>query len=161
METLLKLAKNIDGAEQKLLMHTGKYVMPGGIDPHTHLDMPFNNTVTDDDWESGTIAAAFGGTTTILDFCLSAGETKLADAVDKWHDKGEGKAVIDYGFHLMIGDLTPETEAGITENFKARRDYFDQGVYGICEGIPSNRSYVISRRLKSVKETWRGCDGAL
>ena len=72
--------------------------------------MPFNNTVTDDDWESGTIAAAFGGTTTILDFALTAGETKLATAVDKWHEKAANKAVIDYGFHLMITDLNEETE---------------------------------------------------
>ena len=100
---------SVDGAE--IIDATGKYVMPGGIDPHTHLDMPFNNTVTDDDWKSGTIAAAFGGTTTILDFCLSAGEEKLSAAVEKWHEKAKGNSVIDYGFHLMIGDLTPETEA--------------------------------------------------
>ena len=107
---ITQIAKKIDVADAEVIDASGKYVMPGGIDPHTHLDMPFNNTVTDDDWESGTIAAAFGGTTTILDFCLSAGETKLADAVAKWHAKAQGKAVIDYGFHLMITDFTPETE---------------------------------------------------
>ena len=107
---ITQIAKTIDVADAEVIDASGKYVMPGGIDPHTHLDMPFNNTVTDDDWESGTIAAAFGGTTTILDFCLSAGETKLADAVAKWHTKAQGKAVIDYGFHLMITDFTPETE---------------------------------------------------
>ena len=107
---ITQIAKNIDVADAEVIDASGKYVMPGGIDPHTHLDMPFNNTVTDDDWESGTIAAAFGGTTTILDFCLSAGETKLSDAVAKWHAKAQGKAVIDYGFHLMITDFTPETE---------------------------------------------------
>ncbi|WP_431027438.1 dihydropyrimidinase [Lysinibacillus sp. LZ02] len=107
---ITQIAKSIDVADAEVIDATGKYVMPGGIDPHTHLDMPFNNTVTDDDWESGTIAAAFGGTTTILDFCLSAGETKLADAVAKWHEKAKDKAVIDYGFHLMITDFTPETE---------------------------------------------------
>ena len=107
---ITQIAKKIDVADAEVIDASGKYVMPGGIDPHTHLDMPFNNTVTDDDWESGTIAAAFGGTTTILDFCLSAGETKLADAVAKWHTKAQGKAVIDYGFHLMITDFTPETE---------------------------------------------------
>ena len=107
---ITQIATQIDIADAEVIDATGQYVMPGGIDPHTHLDMPFNNTVTDDDWESGTIAAAFGGTTTILDFCLSAGETKLADAVAKWHTKAQGKAVIDYGFHLMITDFTPETE---------------------------------------------------
>ncbi len=107
---ITKIGKNLE-EDAEIIDATGKYVMPGGIDPHTHLDMPFNNTVTDDDWESGTIAAAFGGTTTILDFCLSAGESKLSDAVEKWHAKAKDKAVIDYGFHLMITDFTPETEA--------------------------------------------------
>lgn len=107
---ITKIGKDLE-EDAEIIDATGKYVMPGGIDPHTHLDMPFNNTVTDDDWESGTIAAAFGGTTTILDFCLSAGESKLSDAVEKWHAKAKDKAVIDYGFHLMITDFTPETEA--------------------------------------------------
>ena len=103
------IGKGIVDDEAEVIDASGQYVFPGGIDPHTHLDMPFNNTVTDDDWESGTIAAAFGGTTTILDFCLTAGETKLMDAVDKWHEKAKDKAVIDYGFHLMIGDLNEDT----------------------------------------------------
>lgn len=105
------IGKGIVDDEAEVIDASGQYVFPGGIDPHTHLDMPFNNTVTDDDWESGTIAAAFGGTTTILDFCLTAGETKLMDAVDKWHEKAKDKAVIDYGFHLMIGDLNEDTLA--------------------------------------------------
>lgn len=108
---IVQIAQHIDATGAEVIDATGKYVMPGGIDPHTHLDMPFNNTVTDDDWESGTIAAAFGGTTTILDFCLTAGEKVLGNAVKKWHEKAQGKAVIDYGFHLMITDFTPETEA--------------------------------------------------
>jgi len=108
---IVQIGKNISVEGAEIIDATGKYVLPGGIDPHTHLDMPFNNTVTDDDWKSGTIAAAFGGTTTILDFCLTAGEKKLATAVEKWHEKAKGKSAIDYGFHLMIGDLTPETEA--------------------------------------------------
>ena len=107
---IVQIGKNISVEGAEIIDATGKYVLPGGIDPHTHLDMPFNNTVTDDDWKSGTIAAAFGGTTTILDFCLTAGEKKLATAVEKWHEKAKGKSAIDYGFHLMIGDLTPETE---------------------------------------------------
>ena len=116
---ITQIAKTIevDGAE--IIDATGLIVMPGGIDPHTHLDMPFNNTVTDDDWESGTIAAAFGGTTTIIDFCLTAGETVLSNAVKKWHDKANGKAVIDYGFHLMITDFTEATEKELPEVLEA------------------------------------------
>ena len=109
-EKIAQIAALITDAEAEIVDATDKYVFPGGIDPHTHLDMPFNNTVTDDDWESGTIAAAFGGTTTILDFALTAGETKLTTAVDKWHEKANGNAAIDYGFHLMITDLNEETE---------------------------------------------------
>lgn len=114
-EVIVEIGQQLDATNAEVIDATGQYVFPGGIDPHTHLDMPFNNTVTDDDWETGTIAAAFGGTTTILDFCLTAGETKLADAVAKWHEKAKDKAVIDYGFHLMIGDLTEETRAELPE----------------------------------------------
>lgn len=106
---IVEIGTDLIAAEAELVDATGQYVFPGGVDPHTHLDMPFNNTVTDDDWETGTIAAAFGGTTTILDFCLTAGETKLIDAVKKWHAKAADKAVIDYGFHLMVGDLNEQT----------------------------------------------------
>lgn len=109
-EIIAQIGKDILDRDAEIIDATGKYVFPGGIDPHTHLDMPFNNTVTDDDWETGTIAAAFGGTTTILDFALTAGETKLSTAVDKWHEKATDKAVIDYGFHLMVTDLNEETE---------------------------------------------------
>lgn len=83
----------------------GCYVFPGGIDPHTHLEMPFGGTVTKDDFETGTIAAAFGGTTTIIDFCLTNKGEPLKDAINTWHAKSKGKAVIDYGFHLMIGEV--------------------------------------------------------
>ncbi|MFJ8257232.1 dihydropyrimidinase [Peribacillus asahii] len=110
-EKIVRIGVNLSVPDAEVIDATGKYVFPGGIDPHTHLDMPFNNTVTDDDWETGTIAAAFGGTTTILDFCLTSGEKTLADAVKKWHEKAEGKAVIDYGFHLMVTELKDDTLA--------------------------------------------------
>lgn len=83
----------------------GCYLFPGGIDPHTHLEMPFGGTVSRDDFESGTIAAAFGGTTTIIDFCLTNKGEPLRDAIQTWHAKSKDKAVIDYGFHLMIGEI--------------------------------------------------------
>lgn len=89
----------------------GHYVFPGGIDPHTHLEMPFGGTVTKDDFETGTIAAAFGGTTTIIDFCLTNKGEPLKDAIDTWHKKSKGKAVIDYGFHLMIGEVNDDVLA--------------------------------------------------
>ncbi|MED4228596.1 dihydropyrimidinase [Neobacillus cucumis] len=86
----------------------GCFVFPGGIDPHTHLDMPFGGTVTKDDFESGTMAAAFGGTTTIIDFCLTTKGKTLKSSVDTWHAKSKDKAVIDYGFHLQIVEMNNE-----------------------------------------------------
>ncbi|MBO1514398.1 dihydropyrimidinase [Metabacillus bambusae] len=94
------------GAE--IIDANGCYVFPGGIDPHTHLDMPFGGTITKDDFESGTIAAAFGGTTTVIDFCLSNKGVPLSQSIQTWHNKAKDKAVIDYGFHLMIGEMNDE-----------------------------------------------------
>ena len=84
---------------------SGKYVIPGGIDPHTHLDFPFAGTVSSDDFRTGTIAAAFGGTTSIVDFAVQSRGHALSEALDEWQQKAEGKAAIDYGFHLIILDL--------------------------------------------------------
>lgn len=83
----------------------GKYVVPGGIDVHTHLDMPFGGTVSSDDFETGTRAAAFGGTTTIIDFAIQSRGTKMREALDIWWKKAEGKACTDYGLHMIITDL--------------------------------------------------------
>lgn len=83
----------------------GKYVMPGGIDVHTHLDMPFGGTTSSDDFESGTIAAAFGGTTTLVDFAIQYKGQSLRQAFDTWMKKASGKAAIDYSFHCIITDL--------------------------------------------------------
>src|SRR5467141_4222265 len=84
---------------------TGKLVIPGGIDPHTHLDLPFGGTSSSDDFETGTIAAAHGGTTTIIDFAVQYKGESLLEGVDNWHKKAEGKTAIDYGFHLITTEL--------------------------------------------------------
>src|ERR1700734_3433671 len=84
---------------------TGLLVLPGGIDAHTHLDMPFGGTTSADDFESGTRAAAIGGTTTIVDFAIQAKGTKMRTALDTWWKKAEGKACIDYGLHMIVTDL--------------------------------------------------------
>jgi dihydropyrimidinase len=86
---------------------TGKLVIPGGIDPHTHLDMPFGGTNSADDFTTGTRAAAFGGTTTIIDFAIQKKGGSLTEALDTWHAKAQGKAAIDYGFHMITTDLPP------------------------------------------------------
>jgi dihydropyrimidinase len=87
-----------------------KYVLPGGIDVHTHLDMPFGGTTSGDDFESGTIAAAHGGTTSIVDFAIQYKGQTLHHAWETWMKKAEGKAAIDYGFHMIITDLSDQVE---------------------------------------------------
>jgi len=84
---------------------TGCFLFPGGIDPHTHLDLPVGATTTADDFLSGTKAAAIGGTTTIIDFATQNKGDSLAAALNNWHQKAEGKSYIDYGFHLAVSDL--------------------------------------------------------
>ncbi len=87
----------------------GKYILPGGIDAHTHLDMPFGGTNSSDDFESGTRAAAYGGTTTIVDFAIQAKGEALRQGIDTWHAKAEGKGAIDYGFHMIMTDVNDGT----------------------------------------------------
>jgi dihydropyrimidinase len=88
----------------------GRYVLPGGIDVHTHLDMPFGGTTSADDFESGTIAAAHGGTTAVVDFAIQYRGQTLRHARDAWMKKAEGKAAIDYGFHMIVTELDGNVE---------------------------------------------------
>jgi dihydropyrimidinase len=87
----------------------GKYILPGGIDAHTHLDMPFGGTTSSDDFETGTLAAAYGGTTCIVDFAIQAKGEVLRKALDTWHGKAEGKGAIDYAFHMIMTDVNEGT----------------------------------------------------
>ncbi len=92
-------------AAETLVDATGLLILPGGIDAHTHLDMPFGGTNSADDFLTGTRAAAIGGTTTIVDFAIQARGTKMRTALDTWWKKAEGKACIDYGLHMIVTDL--------------------------------------------------------
>jgi dihydropyrimidinase len=92
-------------AGDEVIDATGLLLIPGGIDAHTHLDMPFGGTTSSDDFETGTRAAAFGGTTTLVDFAIQARGTRMRDALDQWWKKAEGKACIDYGLHMIVTDL--------------------------------------------------------
>ncbi len=84
---------------------SGRSVIPGAIDVHTHFDMPFGGTMSKDTFESGTRAAAFGGTTTIIDFAIQSKGKSLRDGLDAWHAKADGKCAIDYGFHMIVSDV--------------------------------------------------------
>jgi dihydropyrimidinase len=88
---------------------TGRYVIPGGIDVHTHMELPFGGTFAKDTFESGTRAAAFGGTTTIVDFAVQSRGASLREGLDAWHAKAEGNAVADYGFHMIMSDVNDDT----------------------------------------------------
>jgi dihydropyrimidinase len=87
----------------------GKYVLPGGIDVHTHMEMPFGGTMSADTFATGTTAAAWGGTTTIVDFAVQAKGTSLLATLDKWHEKADGNCAIDYGFHMIVSDVNDTT----------------------------------------------------
>ena len=104
-EKIRTIGIDLQAQPDKTIDATGSYVIPGGIDPHTHLDFPFGGTVSSDDFRTGTVAAAFGGTTTIVDFAVQQRGNSLSQALETWHAKAEGKAAVDYGFHLIILDL--------------------------------------------------------
>jgi dihydropyrimidinase len=99
------LGTDLAAGVDRIIDATGKYVIPGGIDAHTHMEMPFGGTFASDTFETGTTAAAWGGTTTIVDFVVQyAGENPL-DQYALWHDKAAGKCAIDYGFHQILSDV--------------------------------------------------------
>src|ERR1043165_495732 len=121
-ETVAALsAPGIEWQADKVIDATGKYVLPGGIDGHTHMEMPFGGTSSHDTFETGTTAAGWGGTTTIIDFAVQAKGTSLQATLDKWHSKADGNCAIDYGFHMIVSDVNDTS-------LKEMRTCIDQGV---------------------------------
>ena len=104
-ETVTLIGKNLEMEADEIIDASGKYLFPGGLDPHTHLDMPFGGTTSADDFETGTLAAAHGGTTTLIDFAIQSKGQSTLEALNIWHEKADGKTAIDYGFHMIITDL--------------------------------------------------------
>jgi dihydropyrimidinase len=117
-ETVTTIGKSLDLEADVTIDASGKLVIPGGIDPHTHMELPFGGTSSSDDFFTGTRAAAFGGTTTIIDFAVQNKGESMIQGVDNWHAKAEGKTCIDYGFHL----ITTEFEDGHTEQMYTLMD---------------------------------------
>jgi dihydropyrimidinase len=107
-ETVSTIGARLDIEADKVIDAAGKLVIPGGIDPHTHMELPFGGTQSSDDFRTGTVAAAHGGTTTIIDFAVQYKGQALREGLDNWHAKAEGKCAVDYGFHLIVTDLEDE-----------------------------------------------------
>src|SRR3982751_5722782 len=104
-ERISLIGEQLDVPADRVIDAAGKYVLPGCIDPHTHLDMPFGGTVTIDDVEAGQTSAAFGGTTCHVDFIIQPQGATFQQAFDEWRAKANGKQLIDMGYHMAITDL--------------------------------------------------------
>jgi dihydropyrimidinase len=131
-ERISAIGQSLETKGAKVFDLRGKFVIPGGIDAHTHMEFPFMSTTSADDFESGTIASACGGITTIIDFALQKPGESLEQTYKAWHKKADGKAVIDYGFHMIIRDLNPRILDEIKET--------------IAYGIPSFKLFMTYRK---------------
>ncbi len=112
-ESIVAIGKNLPNIADEVIDATGKLVMPGGIDPHVHLDMPFMGTFSSDNYETGTRAALYGGTTMVIDFILQKQGNSLQSALEEWSGRANGNAVGDYSFHMAVTDFNENTKKEI------------------------------------------------
>ncbi len=112
-ETVQAIGKNLSFKADQTIDASGKLIFPGGVDPHVHLDMPFMGTFSSDNYETGTRAALFGGTTTVIDFILQKQGHSLADALKEWKGRSDGNAVGDYSFHMAVTDYNEQVKPEI------------------------------------------------
>jgi dihydropyrimidinase len=110
-EAIAAVGRGLNVSADRTIDATGKYVIPGAIDVHTHMELPFGGTFAKDTFETGTRAAAFGGTTSIIDFAVQTRGKSLREGLDAWHAKAEGNATVDYGFHMIMSDVNDDTLA--------------------------------------------------
>ena len=112
-ETISAIGKNFNIIADEIIDASGKLVMPGGVDPHVHLDMPFMGTYSSDNYETGTRAALYGGTTTVIDFILQKQGNSLQSALQEWKSRSDNNAVGDYSFHMAVTDFNENTKKEI------------------------------------------------
>ena len=112
-ESIVAIGKNLSNTADTIIDAAGKLVIPGGIDPHVHLDMPFMGTYSSDNYETGTRAALYGGTTMVIDFILQKQGSSLQSAFDEWSGRANGNAVGDYSFHMAVTDFNENTKKEI------------------------------------------------
>jgi len=104
-ERVMAIGLGLPRQADRVIDATGRYVMPGAVDVHTHMELPFGGTFASDDFATGTAAAAWGGTTTIVDFAVQSFGQSLHAGLEQWHKKAEGKAHVDYGFHMIVREI--------------------------------------------------------
>lgn len=114
-EKIVTIGKNLSVTADQVINAKNKLVIPGGIDPHVHLDMPFMGTYSSDNYETGTRAALFGGTTMVIDFILQTQGKSLYSALNEWKGRSDGNAVGDYSFHMAVTDFNENTQAEIKD----------------------------------------------
>ena len=117
-ETIASIGHDLAGGgatADETIDATGKYVIPGGIDVHTHMELPFGGTAASDTFETGTRAAAWGGTTTIIDFAVQTYGQRVMDGLAAWHAKADGQCAIDYAFHQIIGGVDDDSLKAMDE----------------------------------------------
>ncbi len=110
-ERVVAVGSDLGAQAEQVIDATGRLVMPGGIDVHTHMEMPFGGTFSSDDFATGTAAAAWGGTTTIVDFAVPEHGESLQTTAQRWHQKAGPKAHVDYGFHMIVREVNEQTLA--------------------------------------------------
>jgi dihydropyrimidinase len=114
-ETVSAIGKNLNFSADEIIEAKGKLVIPGGIDPHVHLEMPFMGAFSSDNYETGTLAAMHGGTTTVIDFVIQSQGKSLYDALHEWQGRATGNVYSDYAFHMAVTDFNSETQLEIKD----------------------------------------------
>lgn len=155
-ETIQAIGKNLNVKADKEIDASGKLVFPGGIDPHVHLDMPFMGTFSSDNYETGTRAALFGGTTMVIDFILQKQGNSLHSALEEWKGRSDGNCVGDYSFHMAVTDFNENTKKEI-------KDFIEK------EGITSFKTFMAykgalmidDRQMVGLMEEVKKCGGLI